>query len=200
MSIPEVIDNSKKKIEKKRDRTNVFQKDEEGNLLVPVEQLKYDNVMTVPQAKLKVNRVVSDEVRAKQVERGKQLGLLRKEKCEKMREEKLKSEEAKKVEEDRQKAEELDAHKKEIEKKILEGKLVKVRVKKPVVHKKKEKPQYPLESSISIETEEETDTDLDEKKHIRKKALKTVEAIERIDQVIQKARNPYMDKILNSFK
>lgn len=192
---------------KPRNKAKIFQKDEndENILLVPAENLKSE-LYEVPERHIRTQKPVSEEVRLRQIERGKALGALRREKYKLVNEEKAKLKLEAEEKEAKDKQEELEAHKKEIERKLLSGELVRVRVKPKVKYNKQEKPEEPKEkkSKVVIETDtEETDADdRQEQRKMRKTAYKTAKAIAKIDEVIQQAttQSKYLDRLTASMR
>jgi hypothetical protein len=201
-------DVTNKKKRNTRDKNKIFQKDDEGNLLVPVEHIKNDTkVIELSERNVRYNKTkeISDEERLRRVEIGKRLGAIRSEKCRIAREEKERI--AKEVYEKERIAEE-EAKKKEIEDKIREGKLVRVKF-KPKPQKRLEKKSCEETTTDNETTEQETtevDTDIEEvidrkkQRAVRKQAIKTAKAIEKIDTVLQKYTNPYMSKLMERMK
>jgi hypothetical protein len=193
-----------KKAKVTRDRTRIFQKDENGDLLVPADQIKSSDVIELLPSQIKANKPpVSEEVRLKRIEQGKKLGELRKAKCAIINADKEKVRREKEEADAKEKEEEKVRMRKEIEQQILEKKLVRVRVKEPIKRTKKVKPvEEETETEPPTETEDDTDIEEDRHKqrHIRKQALKTAKAIEKIDTVISAHRNPYMDRLMSLMK
>jgi tRNA uridine 5-carboxymethylaminomethyl modification enzyme len=193
-------------IEKKkkvpRSRENIFQKDENGDLLVPIDQIKTlrpTEVLELTPSQIKYNRApVSEEVRLKRIEQGKKLGALRREKYEAINAERERIRKEKEEAEAKFKEEEKERMRKEIEQQILDKKLIRVRVTEP---KRRSKKQVETTETEATETEVTEDTDVEDERHhqrkLRKQALKTAKAIETIDSVISKHKNPYMDKLIS---
>jgi hypothetical protein len=193
-----------KKKRNTRDKNKIFQKDDEGNLLVPVEHIKNDTkVIELSERNVRYNKTkeISEEERLRRVEIGKRLGAIRSEKCRIAREEKERI--AKEAYE-----KECIEKKKEIEDKIREGKLVRVKF-KPKPQKRLKKQSCEETTTDNETTEQETtevDTDIEEvidrkkQRAVRKQAIKTAKAIEKIDTVLQKYTNPYMSKLMERMK
>jgi hypothetical protein len=181
-----------------RDRTKIFQKDENGDLLVPADQIKTSDVIELLPSQIKANKPpVSEEVRLKRIEQGKRLGEIRKAKCAVINADKERVRREKEEADAKEKEEERQRMRKEIEQQILEKKLVRVRVKEPI--KRSRKVKEPDTSEPPTETEDDTDIEEDryKQRHIRKQALKTAKAIEKIDTVLSAHKNPYMDKLMS---
>lgn len=184
----------------KRNKQNIFQKDEDGNLLVPAEQFTGDVVQVVSECHVKANKPpVSEEVRLKRIEQGKKLGAIRREKCNALKAEKERVVKEREMKEEEDRKLELEAHKKEVERKILEGKLVKIKIKETKPRAKKQVTEKPArKSNITVESDTETETDMEEPRKVAKKAIKTVKAIEAIDNIINSQKDRYTNRILAS--
>jgi hypothetical protein len=210
-----------KKEKVRRDRTRIFQKDENGDLLVPADQLKTktSEVMELYPTQIKANKPpVSEEVRLKRIEQGKKLGEIRRAKCVVINAEKERVRREKEEADAKAQEEEKERHRKDIEQQILDKKLIRVRIKelpkrvkkvKPVEEETEKEPvkrvrKVKEETETEPPTETEDDTDIEEdrhkQRHIRKQALKTAKAIEKIDTVISAHRNPYMDRLMSLMK
>jgi hypothetical protein len=156
-------------------------------------------------SQIKANKPpVSEEVRLKRIEQGKRLGEIRKAKCAIINAEKERVLKEKQEADALAKEEEKQRMRKEIEQQILEKKLVRVRVKEPVKRVRKVKEPETTETETEVPTETEDDTDVEEdrhkQRHIRKQAIKTAKAIEKIDNVLSAHKNPYMDKLMSLMK
>jgi hypothetical protein len=176
-------------------------------LLIPVEHIKNDTkVVELHESNVRYNKTkeISEEERQRRVEMGKRIGAIRSEKCRIAREEKERIAKEAFEKELIAKQQEEEAKKKEIEDKIRDGKLIRVKFKPKIKRHVKIIETTDNETTDQETTEADTDIDevIDRKKQraVRKQAIKTAKAIEKIDTVLQKFTNPYMNKLMERMK
>lgn len=189
------------KTRRPRDKNKLFQKDDEGNLLIPVEHIKNETkIVEMCERNVRYNKTkeISEEERLRRVEIGKRLGAIRSEKCRIVREEKERLANEERIAQE-------EAKKREIEDKIRDGKLVRVKF-KPKPQKRVKVVETTTDNDTTEQETTEVDTDVDEvidrkkQRAVRKQAIKTAKAIEKIDTVLQKYTNPYMSKLMERMK
>jgi hypothetical protein len=169
-----------------------FQTDEEDYAVVPVE----DVIVRPSQLKEKTKRPLSDKQKenvAKLVE------------ANRVRWEKTKGETQKR------KQEEADAEKErireelraEVEAKVKAGTHARVKVVKANTGPKRKAKSLPIVSETETEeetTEVDTEDEIPEPRHVSRQARRQIRTLAKIDEVIEQASNPYMDRLMGRWK
>lgn len=200
-------------------KTSKFQKDEQGNLLVPSENLT-QSVTQITESKIvnKFKKEITAEEKQRRSDQGKKLAEMRKNKFAEIKAERDAKEHAEK--EARIQAEAIKI-KEEVEKKLAEGKLVRVQVKakkapKPKLEKIEEVHPADEEDEVvvvqrkqpkkKVEVETESEDEVSYQKYKEKtrneriEAQKKMEQLAQIDKILAERKNPYLSKLMERMK
>ena len=170
-----------------------FQTDEEDYAVVPVE----DVIVRPSQLKEKTKRPLSDKQKeniAKLVE------------ANRLRWERTKGETQKRKQEEAEAEKERirEELRSEVEAKVKAGTHAKVKVVKANTGpKSKPKKALPIVSETETEedtTEADTEDEVPEPRHVSRQARRQIRTLKKIDEVIEQASNPYMDRLMGRWK